>query len=140
MTELEKQAIKYGIPMPETCKELDWKKQTLFYWARDTKLDLDWIIVPFELYCTETNKNLSARYDIIPAPQMHEIAMELPKTIYYKETTFYLDLIILDSFEQYLKYNDEYYKKSVFEIEIKIFHYADAYAQMFLKLKELNLL
>ena len=139
-------AIKYGVPMPETCKELNWQIQTLFAWI---KKEGEWILINYNDWC-------DFGYPIyICAPQMHEIAPLLP---------FDKDIQPLQGYYKWrFSINRNWFKKEKnADIELsysaqkidKTFvnqdknitiksvnnHYAQAYAEMYLKLKKENLI
>jgi hypothetical protein len=122
-------AKKYGVPLPETCIELEWENETLFYWFafnnefRLTRNEFgfpDTFSVNYNLIENEkiTNKRN------IPAPQMHEIFRCFSQ-------------IQLVTTKEYLWVS---YVKYPIHIPIHDHHYAQSYAELFIKLKEKNLL
>ena len=106
-------AKKYGVPMPETCKELNWQGETLFYWY----FNHEWLIMSFaDLEMSDGYFDSFERY---PAPQMHEIA----------------SVLVLEHKEEYL-FTLNYEK----EVGVCRDNYAEAYAKMYLELKANNLI
>jgi hypothetical protein len=153
LTNEQKQAIEYGVPMPETCVQIDWQGQTFFFWLKSisgkwylvnkAKKPFSNIICYHEANILQIEKSLILDWVIVvPAPQMHDIAPLLPKIVINNElTTYYIDLVTLDSGNQYLRYNTEKgicYKE--LKVEIKNHHYAQAYAELYIKLKNEGLL
>ena len=114
-------AKNYGVPLPETCIELDWQNETLFYWVKDyanatyklvTKKSLDyWVVEPND-FC-------------VAAPQMHEIARLLPPFI--SSVGIKCAFVLA---KDTLSYGSCYYNTPIHD-----HHYAQAYAELYLKLK-----
>lgn len=129
-------AIKYGVPMPDTCKELDWQDDVLFYWYYEYQ---EWLI------CTHIElEESNNRYDklfVVAAPQMHEIAQELPMSIVIEDERFSLDLMTYSYFKKshFLRYKNIAEKRKYGEF-CENHHYAEAYARMHITLRNLGLL
>ena len=87
-------AKNYGVPMPETCKKLNWNKETLLCWIKFEDDNEEWLAVVTNgiIYASIENvdnfvliggdNKLYNAIDcdieyIIPAPQFHEISVEL---------------------------------------------------------------
>jgi hypothetical protein len=86
-------AKKYGVPLPQTCIELDWQHETLFYWAvSKTSIFLmcnvdikeEWVTCFKYAYNPYMEKWYfhpccfpKTDFDIYAAPQMHEIVVYL---------------------------------------------------------------
>lgn len=77
-------AIKHGVPTPETSKELDWKEETNFYWY----LNHEWILI--SLSELEMGRDYFEVFEMIPAPQMHEILSKMPNRIEKDGFMYYL--------------------------------------------------
>lgn len=144
-------SAQYCVPMPETCKELDWQKETNFVWFFDSLClvvpCLDLIMqaekkaYPTFFLVNVENGHIFNKYNhytfaeikekCLPAPQFHEIGKELPpfsncsyQTIYQK--TMKKELI---------------YSKNVEEricILVENGNIAQAAAELYLKLKSQN--
>lgn len=130
-------AIKYGVPTPETCRELDWKEETYFYWCEiESKYEL----------CFKTRDNIEGMYckigsifglfpsEVFPAPQMHEIAIALPK----KGQTI-IEIVQNEGEEDFLRFCDDIYSASIW-LDLSQNHYAEAYAELYIKLRKEQLL
>ncbi len=84
-------AVQYGIPLPETCVNLDWKYETFFVWVkRHDGFKLCFIdgynevfISVSDYQCADYECNEPTYY---AAPQMHEIA--LPRFIMNQTAEF----------------------------------------------------
>ena len=134
-------AAQYGVPLPETCKELNWENiDTNFFWlvCNNTQRALLHIIQEnrFGEKCYHPVNNGFAhnKFKVYPAPQMHEIAKLLPeKLLNYKG---YESVEFCEN-EKVMGYG---ILNRFLATEIKNHHYAQAYAEMYLKLKTLNLL
>ena len=186
--ELLATAKKYGVPLPQTCIELEWKEPTNFIWVKEeegyklhSKSDymilyllasakfsksamIEFKDIEKDIPKTTPNRNANSRLeqgklsafteiltllgvnteaiycqdDIqeiegIPAPQMHEIAPLLPpfsnssyQTVFQK--TLKNELVYCENVEERLF------------VSVENHHYAQAYAELFIKLKEKNLL
>ena len=87
MNNEQKQAIEYGVPMPETCEQMDWQNETHFYWCfQQTNIDC-------YVCCFNKQEEGYERADggefppyeneffSCPAPQMHEIKNEIRKRL-----------------------------------------------------------
>lgn len=124
-------AIKFGVPMFETCEKLDWKKETLFTWYS--------VEGKHYLILTEEFKNSKLYEDIsYPAPQMHEIAPYLPQHI-EKLVKCSLNLHYYAT-GIYLQYDFGGNIEVLFSIKVIENNYAEAYAKLYLLLKENQLL
>lgn len=134
-------AIKKGVPIPETCKELNWQEETMFYWIVDK--NKNFVLVDFNEL-----KQLDCP-NFIPAPQMHEIATHLPQKLgyYYDETQ--------KRVRHHIKFEEGYVVEIgifqnkgytvlgydiFFSVVLNNNHFAQAYAELYLRLKNLNLL
>jgi hypothetical protein len=84
--ELVKFCAEKGVPLPETCKKLNWQGETHLYWVQDInteekELKLCYYDIQTGLFCLMYNsKSILSRYGkmykpeyIIPAPQMHAL-------------------------------------------------------------------
>ena len=65
-------AKKFGVPMPETCKKLNFNKETLLCWVKFEDDNEEWLAVNGAYNCDDDDIEY-----IIPAPQFHEISVEL---------------------------------------------------------------
>lgn len=126
----QESAIKYGVPMPETCKQLNWQRQALFAWI---KKESEWILINY------SDWKYFDYPTYISAPQMHEIAPLLPTTLGTQSGNR-----ILTTKNNSLAYSFDTapYNVDLIVGRINIInnHYAEAYAQLFLKLKKENLI
>ena len=148
--EIKELSIRYGVPIPDTCKQLDWKEPTLLCWVYQQ---------PYDGYtsdfwkCTLVSWAVESGNDYILAPQMHEIAIFLPIYIVYKTKNtirkFYPDkkneafINIYTNPEtsvSHLSYANILNGATPLYQNITNNHFAEAYAQMYLKLKQANLL
>lgn len=133
-----------GIPLHETCKKLNWQGETFFFWCFDYS-NSDWNICYYDLQAGSyksitNNKSIICNDDVdenpeyvIPAPQIQEIAPLLPPKIYY----------ITDSAEFFhindnIGYDDD--RDGLFEVQIKNFHFAQAYAELYIALREAGII
>jgi hypothetical protein len=118
MTELEI-AIEYGVPTSQTCKELNWKEKTLFYWLYCR--DEGGLILCNVNQIENLTKNGVDFEEIASAPQMHEILSLFPVFIDEEKYHFFFHF-------------DKIGYKSKFDhiIEIKNNHYAEALAKLWL--------
>lgn len=122
-TELTEENLpfRFGIPFPETSKELNWPNETWWAW---------------EINSMSKKWHVSLYYKTaVPAPQVHEIAELLPKSFYWNESIHYLNLVTMDDNTQRLRYTTEGHTTD-FEVPVNGNHLAQAYAEMYLKLKE----
>lgn len=89
MSELEI-SIKRGVPTPETCKELDWKEETYWYWIDCADYG------GIDLYHIKQIEDLTKWgidfTEIAPAPQMHEIMAKIPNILRYEYRDYYLTI------------------------------------------------
>jgi hypothetical protein len=130
-------ATYFGVCTFETAKELDWHKETLFCYVKIRECD----VVMF------THDAQTGGYDYINAPQMHEIAKELPVRL---EEDFKWGVRKSDLFSNatqiafslmYIAQNGLDSKKTMkFLIVNENHHYAEAYALLYIKLREAGLL
>lgn len=132
-------ATSYGVPMPETCKELDWQGETLFCWVENTKGEIIiWQNSVFDYMLVASDKYGSNVIDkpkkLCNAPQMHEIVVRLPEKLVNYEGYESVDFCESNKKIGYGVIN------RFFSTEIENNHYAEAYAQMYLKLKEVKLI
>ena len=126
-----KEEIKYGVPSLETCMKLDWAKDTTFLWF--TVQDAVYGLTPDKHYLCirrpQLSKLIVVKYDLmlsysdsqVPAPQMHEIAAELPK----------VDVYIANGVA--ILYNTDGTQK--LKINVSNNNYAEAYARIYIHLK-----
>jgi hypothetical protein len=118
-------ALNYGVPMPETCQELDWKGITHYYWYKNYHNE----------YCCITNESedkydLAELFNFIPAPNIQELFEVLPNSIYQG----FFELIIDKLLELV------YYDKEFMYVEIQNNNLADALAKLYILLRENDLL
>ncbi len=143
-------AIQFGVPTLETCKELNWQTKTSFTWVKYTILDelflafnvslgeeygtcLKYSYNPYEnSFYFHNNRFRISDVNIIHAPQMHEIASLL-------RNNDNLFLIAQNNKQSYMKISGSY-KPQDFMVKIINNHYAEAAAELYLKLKEKGLL
>jgi hypothetical protein len=120
----QKTAKRFGVPNPETCQELANHNDfsTLFYWYKNENGD-------YEIDYTE-NVEFEHLETMLKAPQMHEIATELPKSI---------DSYLLMTYNDLIAYENPA-NEILISSKIENNHYAETYAQLFLKLKKENLI
>lgn len=133
-----KQAIKYGVPTLETCKKLQWAYETNFYYVGKNLV-------------TRIEKELAGDYDTkeyIPAPQIHEIMPVLPICVlqevvgYGKKQAYYFNLIPIIDKTGVVIYENKAGRGELQNIcrDYDNNHYAEAYALMYILLKNKNLL
>lgn len=132
--------IKYGVSTRETSIELDWKNETLFHWLGEhlcARLHYNDIVKEWIAYDVETDIMLHSKNKsgFIPAPQMHEIARELP-------ADFYTDCgqHIFYELNNRIGYGLHIKQGKVESTTIRNHHYAEAYAKLHIKLREAGLL
>lgn len=147
-------AIRFDVVIPETCEELAWEKETTFCWVYqqpDNGRSCDF----WELVLSDSE--VAMANDTIPAPQMHEIARELPAYIPQKVKTalivdkddsikeksifdsFYLTLHTLNNthkFGQLCYESPTTWSHKNISVHYDNHHYAQAYAELYLKLRE----
>jgi len=88
-------AKNYGVPMPETCKKLNFNKETLLCWVKFEDDNEEWLAVVLSIYETDSDNDVmiasfmllgdNGVYNcddddieyIIPAPQFHDLSIEL---------------------------------------------------------------
>ena len=137
-------AKKYGVPLPETCIELkgninfykslnnlypeiDLHPKTVYYWYR-VKNTNKWFL-DTDFTSEQTHGGYSpSDVEVLPAPQMHEIVVYLNFDVDKLGNT--IGKLNIDS-------NGIGFECST---EIHDHHYAQAYAELYLKLKQQNLL
>jgi hypothetical protein len=141
-------AIKYGVPTPEACLGLDKKTfgNSLFAWYKDGFTD-------WELQYRINVPYTPPEEFVMPAPQMHEIAPLLPVCFHYKRKEDKHQLCYV--LQQYNFSRVGYFADnwgtcvSVFGLDIQapyiggaypLYNTAEAYAQLYIKLKQANLL
>jgi hypothetical protein len=139
-------AILYGVPTPETAEILDWENPTIWIWVKRTT-ESEWELILFDKHESWFDK-------ILYAPQMHEIARELPQTL---PCTYGYDVataeITLHRFDEICyTVNGEYiywealydnpieYGDSEAAINFNYLHLAEGYSQLYIKLREAGLL
>ena len=140
----EEISAKFGVPLPETCKELNWENKTFYFYKdgclcsqlRYSPLVNFWLATPID---SDGITYFKARYkeDFIPAPQMHEIAPMLPEKIdgYQSNGQNIWYQLLSKSMSKQLVYG---YKNDFDDklcVNIIDWNYAEAYAQLYLKLK-----
>lgn len=124
-------AIKFGVPTFETCEKLDWKEETLFTWYSVEGKQ-------FLALTTEFNDSNLYEDSSCPAPQMHEIAPYLPQHI-EKLVKCSLNLHYYAT-GIYLQYDFGGNIEVPFSIKVIENNYAEAYAKLYLLLKENQLI
>lgn len=135
----QKIAILKGVPMPETSMKLDWQGETNFYWHKPKIEDpfFEWqLSYGRPDVFNDFVDNNCVEIDIIPAPQMHEIAPMLPEKIKNEKEgvlRFGMSHIAIS----YIVFYDNFPKET---IRIKNNHYAEACAELYLKLKNEGIL
>ena len=90
-------AQKFGVPMPETCKELDWMEETHFCWVQnkygfvlsieDTYNDV--FLNPMSIDSTTAYHSQMPTY--YKAPQIHELLAVIPNKINKPDLSFYIN-------------------------------------------------
>ncbi len=141
--------LKYGVALPETCQKLDWQSKTLFYWfngklcdrLRFNSLVGVWFAQPIDddglTFLKSENK-----VDFIPAPQMHEIAPLLPLSFKrnYSSYLYFINHVTIGySSSKFGEWVDDYPNNTLMKTFIENHHYAQAYAELYLKLKKKGL-
>lgn len=81
MDKVSEEAIKKGVPMPETCKKMNWESETFLSWL---ETDMDGESKEYSVVKTSDYKRFKLGFfqRLIPAPQIQEIWLVLPKNIY----------------------------------------------------------
>jgi hypothetical protein len=143
-------AKRYGVPMPETCRDLRLGIMTAFYWVeieKDVFVLKTKAIDGFDSFSHVQPMNEAVR--TIYAPQMHEIAPFVPKNLVkgcYSLLCFDGGSIGNED-ELCLMYGvmcinkdqiDEMFwldERELPIVSVSLNHYAEAYAQLYLKLK-----
>lgn len=132
-------AILRGVVIPETCIELNWRWQTNLCWVKNNENEFIVIEASDREYWVCNEKDVC-----INAPQMHEIVSRLPSKLRFNNEMMYLDLLSAPYHNQscfFLQYTGGESKKDYFtSMRIDDFHFAEAYAQLYIKLKKENLL
>jgi hypothetical protein len=121
----EEIAIRKGVANPETSQKLSLRIITNYEWYKSKKTSKFEAVTKLEKLLLPNEIEWEWEWQCI-APQMHEIAPLLPKW-----TMLGFDAIIVTKTEKSIE---------CFRVEIENNHYAEAYAQMYLKLKEANLI
>ena len=116
-------ATEYGVPMPETCKELGWRPKTYWYWNSSGGLSSQEDIALLESAITLKH--------VTPAPQFHEIWNKLPKKIKDDEGTIF-DLEIS---HDVIRYEHDFWVPR-YKVEIQNSNFAQAAAELYLMLKK----
>lgn len=130
--------IKKGVSMPETCKELNWQVETNYFWVYNH----GWIL--FSQNDLDIADAYFSKLEKYPAPQMHEIAPLLPisisQIIFEKREVFYLVLrpIIEKGGELIYEHPHRQFSLNNIQVLYENNHFAEVYAQMYLKLKKRN--
>lgn len=129
-----KLAIKYGVPTPETSRKLDWKGETLFYWAYVFEELMLINSVDYDFISESDVSGLLPFHEILPAPQVHEI---LP----YLEADGNADFLI-DGDTLWYDCNDDEAKEKYGEIQAFIYdnHIVEACAEIYIELRNKKLL
>lgn len=160
MNNEQKQALEFGVPLRETCEKLQWQEETFFFWVKDVTSTIEeiWDVCYFDVqsgsYKTaNNNKSLLSTDDeeykpeyVVPAPQTDKIAIDLPPKFHKEILGFGKECF--DFFYKYSNNGDDlihrigYRAQFNYDIRIDIHnnHYAQAYAELWLKLKSENLL
>lgn len=112
-------AIKYGVPLPQTCQELDFRNETIFVWAKKyinvVHNLFDWHLITYTEY---QKKQQEYDYCGYLAPQIHEIAPLLDLCeLYQFKTGFELGYTQLSG--EYIHFNEG-------------IHFAEMYAKMYI--------
>lgn len=160
MKTLLETAIEAGVPLPETCKNLDrnfWLNKVSMYWFFE---DNRWSL------CTRLQKLTQERYFVaecfnvnsenkercienvifIPAPQMHQIAPIIEnlaiETYSVKMVNLKFDFTEqgLDKIQHLLCFENDNISENAIYININNNHYAQSYAELYLLLREKGLL
>lgn len=139
-------ALNYDVPMPETCQKLDWKKETLFYWIKHK----DWKEWHIKFYkeIQITLLEYKGEYKVLPAPNAQELFEALPESIKYENEDPEIGLIewYLSITKQFVCYECSYENFSettrdiVFDIKIQNNNLTQAFAEMYILLREKGLL
>lgn len=138
MSNEQKQAIEYGVPMRETCEQMEWQKETSFAYLIDNietgrKYDVELFLLSFIdekedlIHCFSLDrivvvKRRFSETKIIYAPQMHEIIPMLPP---FANATYQN---ILQSIVDRIS------------IKVENNHFAQACAELYINLKKEDLL
>lgn len=148
-------AIKFGVVLPETAKQLDWQEPTTFYWVK-YKGNYEIVIalkknvfnVHFAFFL-ERPQSANNDYfhsekleDFIPAPTMQEIARELPNVINIPKHNYIGGCPFRLCNENYQLFYHNDHNSIGFDttVSIKNYHFAQAYAELFLKIRNAGLL
>ncbi len=121
-----------GVPILETSKQLDWQQPTEKVWVR-TAYNNEYSVMTlkeleYEKSLLDMTDGIGYSSVICAAPQMHEIAPLLPPFINASYQTV---------FQKTLK-NELVYCENVEEriwVSVENHHYAQAYAELYIKLK-----
>ncbi len=147
-----------GVPLPETCQKLDWKDESGFYWKKITDHET-W----YNLYYHNGRESIfiggdgvfreiGAKIVHYDAPQMQEIAPLLPVKLRLNTGYDYDGNDTYSNFEFKIRnypnwhifYDGEtsyadYYVKD-FKFGTENHHYAQAYAQLYIALREAGII
>ena len=149
-----------GVPLPETCKKLNWQgkkfvpwqHKTFFFWFHFRENGKEYVelgikymypkvgddprgyfYVSYDTYQKWEDKDIISPMFVYPAPQMHEIAKNLPPKINYdfKQMEFinHCDVIGYDGDNEH-----------IFEKNIVNLHYAQAYTELYIELRDAGLI
>jgi len=162
--ETNQTANKYGVVSFETAKKLQWKEETIFLYLGTSQRTLEDVFdinevekhlkfrlcMPsvhkgekFEhnnLYCFENEEEFpdfrrKGSQEFYYAPQMHEIAPLIPEKFTKDGVMYRLDLDLCPQ-RVYLRYQMPSKKEILFSAPIIDNNYAEAYAKLYLLLKE----
>jgi hypothetical protein len=131
-------AQKYGVPTPETCKELGFEPCNMYWHISENNQHWALCLKGGTVIQNTNGYYFSDDLIVYNAPQMHEIAQLLPCEDKY--TGAY---IVLNG--NYLACSHAKYEKCVtiykyMNVMVENHHYAEAYAQLYIKLKKENIL
>lgn len=148
-------AIEAGVPMPETSVKLNWQTKTKYYWIHIRKDNVwTWFLsfrIDDNLFVIKKNGEIE-EYSFgffehqIPAPQMHEIAPLLPfkfetNPIGNQEKGRFYHWFSSYSSIGYSNFPlGTYLEEIQLEQSIENNHYAQAYAELYISLREKRLL
>lgn len=124
---------KYGVPTFETCKKLAkyWKEETLFitYFNNENILTVD-----------SSKNDYYGDYNYYYAPQIHELLEVLPKELIFSDEVYRLHYSINKNFEAYSYNNGNHAYNTDFIFIIENGNVAECLAQIYLTLKEKELI
>lgn len=145
--QIQEIARKYGVPVPETCKELDWKGESNYYYyngelcygLRFNKLIGYWFAKPVNDDGLTFFKSVDKNY-FIPAPQMHEIAPLVAGFAASQEMHIHQNVYQDFTAMQFVLSSTLNPVKRLPYVNIDGSNYAEAYAQMYIKLRRASML